>query len=265
MIYVDTRAGSNELVPLLKGKGLPVTATRLDYGDVSFLGTGPDGVPVSVGVEVKSIHDVLKCVCDGRFAGHQLPGLIQSYEQAWLLICGLYRANYKTGILEYHRKRGEWRACSVGTRRFMASDLMAWLLTIETKGGIRVVRTLDWGEAVTWLKALYAWWTSNGGWDNHKSHLAFHDGTRHGAPYKHDRAQRMVASLADRALLTRPTLVRMVAAQLPSIGWNKSKAIADRYRTVEELCAATPEELVELDGIGDTLAKGIYNSLRSVK
>jgi ERCC4-type nuclease len=263
VIYVDTRAGSAELVPLLKGKGLPVTPTRLDYGDVSFLGLGPDGEPVSVGIECKTIHDVLKCVCDGRFAGHQLPGLVQAYDQVWLLIEGEWRANSKTGILQYHRKRGEWREASVGTRRFMASDLMTWLFTMETKGGIRVVRASDWGEAVLWLKALYGWWMK--GWDAHQSHLAFHDGTRHGAPYKRDRASRMVASLSDRALLTRPSLCRMVSAQLPGVGWMKSKAIADRYGTVQELVDAVPDDLMELDGIGPKLATGIYESLRSRK
>ena len=75
----------------------------------------------------------------------------------------------------------------------------------------------------------------------------------------------MVASLADKALLTKPSLCRMVAAQLPGIGWEKSKPIAQKYRTVEELVTATPDELQELDGIGKTLASGIYQSLRSAK
>jgi ERCC4-type nuclease len=264
MLYVDNRAGSKELYPLLRARGLPVTLTRMDYGDVSFLGSGPDGQPVAVGIEVKGIHDVLKCIADGRFAGHQLPGLVQAYDQVWLLIEGLWRSNAKTGMLEYRHSKGQWRECTAGTRRFMYSDLLTWLFTCSVKGGIQFFRASDWGEATVWLSALYNWWTVKG-WEGHKSHLAFHDGTRFGAPYKRDRATMMVASLADRALLQRPTLCRMVSAQLPSIGWEKSKAISDKFKTVEQLVLSTREELMALDGIGPKLANGIWESLRGVK
>lgn len=265
MIYVDSRAGSKDLAPLLSGRGLPVTLTRMDFADIAFLGTGPGGEPVSVGVEVKSIRDVLQCICDGRFAGHQLPGLVKAYDQIWLLVEGLWRANAKTGMLEYRKRRGKWEELSVGTRRFMFRDLLTWLFTIEIKGGIRSVRVSEWNEAIIWLSALYSWWTGKGGWDGHVSHLAFHDGTRHGTPFKQERAARMVASLSDRALLTRPTLARMVAAQLPGVGWVKSQPIARRFPTVEELVLADPDQLMELEGIGPKLAHGVWESLRSRK
>lgn len=222
-------------------------------------------MPVPIGVEVKSIRDVLNSLATGRFAGHQLPGMVQSYDQAWLLIEGLWRANAKTGMLEYRRKRGVWAELTAGSRRFLYRDLLTWLFTAETKGGIRVAKVSDWGEATIWLCSLYQWWTGKGGWDGHKSHLAFHDGTRHGAPYKRYRAAQMVASLADKALLTRPTLCRMIAAQLPNVGWEKSRHIAAKFKTVEQLMAATPEELVELEGIGPKIAQGVYESLRSIK
>jgi ERCC4-type nuclease len=268
MIYVDNRMGSKDLYPLLKGRGLPVTLTRMDYGDVSWLGEGPDGAPVSVGVEVKTIHDVVKCIADGRFAGVQLPGLVKSYDQVWLLIEGRTRCHERSGQLEYlhlSRSKGkpEWRPVTAGTRLFQWRDLTTWLLTMQTKGGVNVIQLSDWGQVIVWLSTAYRWWTE--GWESHKSHLAFHDGTRNGTPFKRDRATRMVAGLADRALLVKPSLCRMVAAQLPSIGWEKSKHIADRYRTVEELCAATVEELQELPGIGPKLAVGIHESLRSTR
>lgn len=260
-IYIDDRAGSADLAPLLRARGLPVVLTRMDYGDVAWQGVGSGGEPVSVGVEVKGLHDVLKCICDGRFAGHQLPGLVQAYDQAWLLVEGLWRANSTTGILEYRQRRGSWCEATVGTRRFLWTDLATWLCTAETKGGIRSVRVSDWNEGTLWLSALYSWWMK--GWDEHKSHLAFHDGTRHGTPFKRDRATQMVMSLSDKALLTRPTLCRMLAAQLPGVGWQKSAGLASRFRTAEELVSASPKELMEVDGIGTKLAQGIYESLRS--
>lgn len=265
MIYVDSRAGSKELVPLLQAKGLPVTMTRMDYGDVAWLGVGPGGEPVSVGVEVKSIRDVIQCVADGRFAGHQLPGLVQSYDQVWLLVEGLWRPNSKTGMLEYRKRRGEWVELTAGSRRFLYRDLVSWLFTAETKGGIRSARVGDWTEGTVWLSALYKWWTAGKGWEDHKSHLAFHNGTRNGAPYRSERAARMVASLSDRALLSRPTLTRMIAAQLPNVGWTRSEPIARKFKSVEQLLAASVEELMECDGVGPGIAKGIWAALRSAK
>jgi len=265
MLLVDDRAGSRDLAPLLARMGLPVTLTRMDYGDCAWLGIGPDSEPVNVGVEVKTIHDVVKCIADGRFAGHQLPGMVANYDQAWLLIEGLWRPNAKTGILEYRRSRGDWREVTAGSRRFMFRDLATWLYTITVKGGISIMRASDWNEATIWICTLYQWWNAKGGWDGHKSHMAFHDGTRFGRPYTRDRVLMMTGSLADKALLTRPTLCRMVAAQLNGVGWEKSKGLAAKFKTVEQLAMATPDELIECEGIGPKLAQGIYESLRSYK
>jgi hypothetical protein len=279
MIYVDDRAGSAQLGPLLRARGVPVTMTRMAYGDVSFIGQGAGGVPVSIGIEVKSLRDVLACICNGRFAGHQLPGLVQAYEKVHLLVEGTWRPNARTGILQLRLRKGVWVDASVGSRRFMFTDLLTWLFTMENKAGILVSRVSDWQEATLWLSNLYAWWTAKG-WDGHKSHLAFHDGTRHGSPWQ--RGKRLSprspgvgvnvgngngngSGSFDRALLARPTLCRMVSAQLPGVGFDKSMAIVSRFRTVEQLVAATQEELAELPGIGKVLARKIHESLRGSK
>lgn len=261
MISVDNRAGSSDLAPLLRARGLPVTLTRLPYGDVSFMGEGPEGRPVTVGIEVKTIHDALACMCDGRFAGHQLPGMVASYEQPWLLVEGLWRGNAKTGLLEYRQKRGDWREAHVGTRRFMLTDLYTWLFTLQVKGGIQFSTCSDWGQGVTWLSALYHWWTK--GWDRHKSHLAFHDGTRHGRPFARQSVFGSGKGLADKAVLTRPTTCRQVAAQLPGVGWDKSARLAKMFPTVADLIGATVEDMQECEGIGPILAQKVYDALRS--
>ena len=267
MMQVDDRAGSKELYPLLKAKGLPVTLTRLPYGDISFLGSGPEGRPVTVGIEYKTIHDALACMCDGRFAGHQLPGMIASYEQPWFLVEGLWRGNSKTGLLEYRAKKGDWREAHIGSRRFMLSDLQTWLFTMTIKGGVQVSTISDSTMATVWISTLYKWWTNGKGkegkgWDGHKSHLAFHDGTRHGRPFAR---QSVFGGLRDRAVLVRPTTCRQVAAQLPGVGWEKSARIAKQFPTVESLMLATVEDLCTVEGIGTVLAGKVYQALRSVK
>jgi hypothetical protein len=183
------------------------------------------------------------------------------------MIVGEWRADPKSGILYYRRSKGQWGECAVGTRRFMYKDLWTWLFTIATKGGVQVSCVSNWYQGTIWLSTLYNWWTGSKdgktGWETHKAHLAFHDGTRHGAPYY--RGRNMGREHFDRAILARPTLCRMICAQLPGVGFDKSAALSKRFRTVEELLGADEKEFLEVDGIGPTLAGKIWQALRSIK
>lgn len=245
MLTVDDRTGSNGLFPLLSRAGIPAVLGRIAFGDISFMGRGEGGSPVTIGVEVKQVSDVLKCITDGRFAGHQLPGLIESYDQIWLLIVGLWRSGMN-GVLQT-RKGKEWHDAATGMRRFMYADLATWLLTIQTRGGIGVVRCTDWNEATLWLSSLYNWWHK--GIDDHKSHLALHNPNGSG-------------QFSDRAILSRPSILRMVAAQLPGIGFEKSAEVARLFETVENLAMASVADLQMVPGIGKTVADRIYKALR---
>ena len=146
---------------------------------------------------------------------------------------------------------------SIGSRRFMLRDVLTWLFTQSIKGGIRTVKASSWNEAVIWLSTLYNWWMN--GYDSHTSHLAFHDGTRYGAPPERGRN---IGNHFDRALLNRPTLARMVFAQLPNVGFEKSAALMKRFPSVEQLVKATEEEMEEVEGIGKVIAQKIYKALR---
>src|SRR5574341_1238250 len=105
MILLDDRAGSKDLAPFMP-KSVPFTLTRLEYGDVAFSGRGPSGV-CTVGVEIKKIPDLVDCIYSGRFAGHQLPGMLDTYDYCYLLVEGATRAG-KLGTLEYRRAGGKW-------------------------------------------------------------------------------------------------------------------------------------------------------------
>lgn len=249
MLTVDDRTGSAELAPLLRSRGLPVRIGRLSFGDISFVGNGPDGdSTIPVGVEVKKIGDVLQCITNGRFAGHQLPGLLKCYDQVWLLIEGKWRPNPRDGILEVMKLSGRWEPASIGQRRFMYRDLLTWLFTIQTKAGVKVHVSSDWGEATIFISTLYSWWT-NKEWEQHRAHLAINSSGD-------DRFR-------DRALLVRPTLLRLVAKELPGIGFDKSAAVAAVFGSVEALVSASEVELALVPGVGKKLAQQIWHSLRS--
>ncbi len=254
MILVDDRSGSKDLLDYLRPRA---SLERLEYGDVSIEGEGPEGVPILVGVEVKTVGDALSCLVNGRFAGHQLPGLIASYSVVYLLIEGQWRRDFKSGLLQFRGSgRRQWFDASLGTRRFMWADFDRWLVTMETKGGIRLRFTRERQETAQFLKDLDAWWSGpEGGWGKHKSHLAFDESDTLSKPQE----------LRDRALLTPPSLVRLVARELPGVGWEKSKAGEKELKSVSERVVASWEEWERIPGIGKTMAKRIKDALLGFK
>lgn len=243
-LLLDDRTGSGDLLPYLRARSVPVTLTRMAYGDASFQGYGPDGCPTPVGIEIKQVSDVLQCITDGRFAGHQLPGLIDSYEYIWLIMEGAVRGDANSGILQTMRG-GQWRNYSYGARTFMYRELEQWLLTISIKGGVRIVRTFNRDDTATFLVNLYRWWTSKE-WESHRSHLAAN-----------------LSHVPDRAILTRPTLCRLVAKELPGIGWEKAAEVAKAFSSVLNMAVAEEDDWADIAGIGKKTAAKVVAAIRS--
>src|SRR5260370_42363568 len=90
MMLIDEREPIEEMQILLRPHGKDVYSQHLDFGDYAFDGYGPRGV-VLVGVERKRIDDIVNSIHSGRFAGHQLPGLIETFDYSYLVIEGMFR------------------------------------------------------------------------------------------------------------------------------------------------------------------------------
>ena len=82
MILVDDRIGAVEIAPLL---GSPNVTCRLEFADFAWSGNGPDG-QVDIGVERKSLLDLLASMTTGRLSGHQMVGLTAQYDWVYLLV-----------------------------------------------------------------------------------------------------------------------------------------------------------------------------------
>lgn len=249
MIIVDDRAGSNRFPALLRPLGLKVVLGRLEYGDFSWLGEGPGGAPVTIGVEHKRLDDLLQSITTGRFAGHQLPGLLQSYDHTYLIIEGLWRPCPTSGLLQVRAGR-DWVDQGRGARRWMYRDIEHWIMTMELKGGVIVRRTSTSDETARLLHALYGWWSK--GWDDHRSHLVLSQA--HAINRSHDPA-----------LLSKPSLVRRVANELPGIGWDRSAAVASHFPTVLDMVLATPKDWAKVPGIGKTTSTRVVDALTKPK
>ena len=246
MILVDERIGSRELLAPLRKAGLECELSHLDFADLAFVGRGLGGHPLMIGVELKNLADLVQSMTTGRLPGHQLPGLLRTYDpdltghRVYLIVEGEWRTD-RHGKLLRRGRRGVWTPMQGSPP---ASALRKRLLTLTTRAGVIVWPTLSRTDTVAFVADLYRFW-SDASLDSHKSHLAI---------YNPD---------ADRALLRTPSLAEHVAILLPGIGAEKAKAVAKRFRTVEAMLRAREADWLAIDGVGTKIARMAMAALRT--
>lgn len=173
MILVDYREdskkkGSRGLWDDLKHTSLPIEQSSLEGGDLMFLGKGPEGKEVTVGVEFKRIRDLLSSLRSGRLQGVQLDKL-QQYDFRFLLVEGEWRHNDSGQVV----LRSGWREWKVAPGGWSASELDKRLLGLTLRRGVYVQTAITRRDTVRWLESLYRDFTDVA-WDEHTSHIAVH-------------------------------------------------------------------------------------------
>ncbi len=246
MILVDPRVGSKDLEVPLRERGLPVQLQQMDYGDVAWVGQGATH-PITVGVERKRLSDLLSCITDGRYTGHQLPGLVANYEINYLIVEGMYRCADNGHFHVWQGKAKGWAPVPWGKKWWMWNQVEHWLQTMEAKCGIVVKKTSGKTETLATIHSLYSWWQTP--WENHTAHLAFDRPRFNGTGIN----------------FTTPSPARLIAKEIPMIGWERSAAVARRFPTGIEMASAPVHQWEEIDGIGPKIAQGAYDFFRRVK
>jgi len=215
MILVDRRIGSNDLLKPLQQAGFEAQLVELEFGDIAFEGKGPNGTTLNVGVELKVLGDLINSLRTGRLAGHQLPGLLKTYDYTWLLVEGEWRVDPRGYVITGKTKKSH--------SHMMASELDKQLLTLELCGGLHVAHTHTRADTVRFLGNLYRWWTDRAV-DQHTSHLALH---------------------------VSPTVYaispfRAAVCQWPGIGVKTSKAVESRFHSIRGAASASVEEWAQI-------------------
>lgn len=227
-LTVDTQTGSRDLIAPLRRAGAKVTETILPFGDVAIAGRGPDGRPVSVGVEFKTLADAAQCMHTGRLVGHQLPGMFDMYEMRWLLIEGA--SPLRTDAILF--------AHVVAQRRIVVtySQFNRWLLSLQTLTNLKIARTSSRNESIAWLMDLAAWWEKP--WSEHDALEQFKG------------KQSPIIEAGNAITLTKPGLLRRVAAEIGGIGWKKAVAVESAFASVRDMADADVEEWRAALGLG---------------
>lgn len=224
MILIDDRVGSRELEQPLKQFGVSVRVRRLEFGDVSFPGCGPGG-PARIGIERKTVSDLLSCIADKRFSGHQLPGLLRFYDRVYVIVEGPYKPDPKSGLL-LCRERGEWR---VARTRLLYAHFDHFLASLVHRAAVTVLRSGGFAETAWLVWSRYEWWQKP--WDAHRSIYAVEE------------------AVPDAAIIEPRTFVRSMAAQIPYIGWTRSKWCEDHFDSVHQMVNASIREWREVGGV----------------
>lgn len=258
MILVDGAVGSRELLDLIRRQGIPCDVAHLPYADACFEGHGPHGL-MGVGIERKRISDMLACIQDGRYAGHQRVGMSKLYQVSVLVIEGTWKPDPRTGLLlEAIRKPDGmvvWADRKSG-RRVMYRTLRRYLFSVALSGVI-ILYTRDIAHTAFDITELYHYFQKS--WGDHTSMQQTHRGYF----WQQDGATRDLMALP--TLAHKPSLVHRWAAELPGIGVSLSEDAERVFKTPRDLANSEVEDWQLIPRVGPVKAKAIVGQIRGQK
>lgn len=272
MILVDDREGSQDIAlhepirsmldpcsrlphkratppdkPCLECRDTFRSLSRLNSGDVLMSGNGPNG-PVVIGVELKSIADLLSSTDNGRLQATQIPAMVADYDYSWVLYYGVHRPGPEgeLQVLQTSQRTGNryWQSYMAGRKTVPYGFLRA--LTIELQVlGLHVDHVATIEEAAQWIGCAYRWWQKP--WADHRLFRTFDNSAAR------IRIPATVGGVGGGdGDLERVRLIQRaeVAARLPGIGYEKALALARAFGSVREMVNAGPDRWAEVGVVG---------------
>jgi ERCC4-type nuclease len=231
MIYCDDRIGSKELRDIIRRIGAPCELQRLEYGDAAFEGNGPSGV-ITVGVERKTLSDMLGCIEDSRYAAHQRPGMMSLYSKSFLCIEGLFApgdGDFAGTLMQGFRRGSSWGALRTrGNRAVPYSKLFRYLVSVSLSGVV-VIPSNDIFHTAYNICELQQYFSKK--WNQHTSLIE-------------------VQKLAIPTLEGKPPLVRRWASDLDDVGVVYSEEAARHFKTGHRLANSSEQDWLGLSGPG---------------
>lgn len=244
MILVDQRIGSVELLPEIRRCGVKlVEKADLQFGDAAFEGRGPDGT-ISVGIERKTLHDMLNCIDDSRYGGMQRIGMKHMYNVSVLAIEGHWKPHDGQGLLmEGYHAGTTWGYCNYRSQRTMYSKLYRYLISVALSGVI-----------VTYSRDLFHTAYNICEW--------FHYFQK---PWTGHTALQELQKVAIPTLNHKPSLVRKWANDLEGVGTKLSGDAERLFRKPITLANADESEWLRIPGVGVKTAQSIVREIWGVR
>lgn len=269
MILVDDRDGSQELSLMFQALDVcPVKVTRLPAGDFNFVGYGPDKDPltgedelVSVGVERKTLGDFISSTESGRLTD-EFKGQVQKmklyHHYQFLIFEAAIRPNPEERYVEVPR-RGGWELPRTGMSRYRKvpySAIDRRLFSLQLQAGIHVIRTQNPAGTVETVTNLYSWFQTP--WDKHSTLKQFYTPPP-------PTAMLYQPSMDEDLEGYRRWLCRMVAKELPNVGWERSQGCVEAFGSVTRMVNATRKQWKQVEGIGPITTTKIMKALGAME
>lgn len=252
-IFIDSRVGSKDLIniPPLDTPGL-CELSRLNSADIMFSGYGPSGDTL-IGVELKSLPDLISSIQTGRLQAEQMPKMIRDYDTRWILYYGNYRPG-QNGALQIN-KGGGWKDYGYGEKPILYSYLEDFLIEAREYGfNIQRVgseRRYEKEEAVKWIYTYYK--LISRPWKTHKIFKTF------------DNSAQIPFPPGMSLTAHEKRMARVVDKLCQGIGFERSIAVARHFKSHSHMTAASVDEWKGIDGIGAVIAKKVYTEIRREK
>jgi len=216
-------------------------------GDAMLTGHGPGGSTITVGVEVKSLSDLLSSIATGRLGATQIPRMLRAFDYAFLLYYGGYRPGPSNNQLQIRRGK-QWKQFRIGRRPVPYSYLEGFLITAQMFTPLRVIHVHDVFEVACWLRVLDHWLEKR--WEAHKALSVFDKSGRVSSLPNADPVEEQIAR---------------TAASFPAIDFVKGWKIAKHFESVEDFIDATESRLREVPGIGPVISRSTRQAIRRRK
>ena len=244
-VYLDYREAIEtkkrkyqDLTPHFRAIQCPVEVRDLPFGDASFEGNGPNG-PIEVGIERKRLHDVLKCIDDGRL-GWQLEGMKGLYTISILLVEGHWRPHAPEGwLMEGFHDGASFGYCKPGGSRLPYTKLSRFLITVQLSGVIVCCTRDPFHTAYTMADWFHYFQKS---WDAHQSLLK-------------------IPKMNIPTLGQKVPLVRKWAADIEGVGIKLSADAQRLFKTPQALANSTASDWIQIPRIGPATALDIIKQI----
>lgn len=242
MIAVDYNRGSIELLPLIQRFGVEAEKSSIP-ADFCFEGNGPHG-QILIGVERKTLSDLLACIEDARLSGHQIIKMGQLCQISFVIVEGKWKPDDQgSGVLYVQKDGDKWFPYREKSATVMYAKIRRYLFSLSL-AGVQVIYSRDMVHTAYDVCELY--WYFQKKWKDHTSLLE-------------------VQKVALPRLWGKPSLVRKWASDLEGIGTNLSQDAEKLFKKPITLACADEEEWLRLPGVGVKTAQSIIKEIWGTK
>ena len=237
-IYLTTAANDRDLVKAFAlahpGVSLPIP---IKHGDFMFdSAQGWHCVNCDSGVQFcgdrKKVPDLLTCIDDGRHLNQIRSAYEAGINRQCLIVEGLIKEGPDGEVIQ---RKGARETQTTYKR------LKAYLYQLHYMMNVQVIYTRSLKETVREIYHLWSMFQT--------------------PPDDHDSLKKFYVPPMP-SVSMKPSVVRRVAKELNYVEWERSKAIAEYFGTIQKMANASEEEWMEIPGLGKVIAHSAVKELQ---